>query len=221
MANTPQSDENTPKTPQTESVWRFAWVLLWVLPLALSWDFVRFLTAYHFYHERAQAGLEQMTIAPDPNEVLVVLTGDMGRIPRALELLKVRGSQKLIISGAAKGVGLADLVNQQGASTENLHTVWKRIVLESKSASTVENALCTFELLKGRDVGRIVLITSDYHMGRSLAVFRSYFPMFEIVPYAVTSTAGGRYGNAFWKTGAEYWKSLFYRLSLWINPKTS
>ncbi len=218
MSGSPTESPNpTPPAPP-ESPWRFAWLCLWILPLALSWDFFRFLSTYHFFHERALAGVEQLTAPPDTHEVIVVLTGDMGRIPRSLELLRVRGSAELIISGAAKGVGLTDLVNQQGASSANLRAIWKKITLESKSSSTVENALFSREVMKDRPVGRILLVTSDYHMGRSLAVFRSVFPQWEIIPYSVASTFSGVYGlHFFWKTGAEYWKGLVYRLSLFLG----
>lgn len=149
------------------------------------------------------------------NEILVVLTGDTGRIPRALELLKKRSEARLIVSGAAKGVQLADMVNQQGASTENLTRVWDKIILESESASTVENAIYTRTQIGRPLPERLILITSDYHMDRSLGIFRSVFPGVEIVPFCVSSDWSEKNALHFiWKLGAEYWKSLFFRLSL-------
>lgn len=210
--------ETTTEAPSPGGPWQWVWLLLLILPLALTWDFVRFLSSYYHYHEQARAGVEQLTAPPDPQEVIVVLTGDMGRIPRSLELLRVRGSHQLIISGAAKGVGLTELVNQQGASMANLQTIWKKIKIESEASSTVENALFTKQLLEGRPPMRIILVTSDYHMGRSLAVFRSVFPNAEIIPYGVASQLSGAHSFHFlWKTGAEYWKSLVYRLSLLLG----
>jgi hypothetical protein len=189
-----------------------------VLPLALTWDFFRFASRYTHYHEMALAGVEQLTLPPNPKEVIVVVTGDMGRIPRALELLKIRGSSRLIISGAAPGVRLADLVTQQGASTANLTQIWDKITLESRAASTVENALYTREELQDALPDQLILVTSDYHMERSLAVFRSVFPGTAIFPYSVASTWSGRASlHFFWKTGSEYWKSLVYRLSLFLE----
>ena len=64
--------------------WRLAWAVLWILPLALFWDFSRFITTYYSFHEQAMAGVEQLTAPAHPSEVIVVLTGDIGSIPRAL-----------------------------------------------------------------------------------------------------------------------------------------
>jgi uncharacterized SAM-binding protein YcdF (DUF218 family) len=46
-----------------------------------------------------------------------------------------------------------------------------RIVLENRSTSTRENALFTAQLLRGKP-GRVVLLTSDYHMYRAWHAFR-------------------------------------------------
>ncbi len=198
--------------------WRYLWLGLLIPPALLALDFSRFLSRYHTFHDRAAAGIEQLSVPTQPGEVIVVLTGDIGRIPRALELLKVRGSERLIISGAAKGVSLTELVNQQGASTSNLKEVWKKITLDSNSSSTVENATFTEKEVATAPLTRMILVTSDYHMDRSLAVFRRVFGDLEIIPYSVPSAVSGKDSLHFvWKTGSEYWKSVIYRMTRWLG----
>src|SRR5690606_25127449 len=112
-------------------------------------------------------------------EAIVVLTGDGGRIPRAVEVLRERGSPLLVVSGAGEGISKRDLVNQQGDAATYIHETWERMLVEDKSKTTIDNAQNTAIILSRRYVDRIVLVTSDYHMPRSLKVFRQVFPSVE------------------------------------------
>src|SRR4051794_28139716 len=47
-----------------------------------------------------------------------------------------------------------------------------QILLESSSQSTRESALFIRDMLRDLPPGKIILLTSDYHLRRSLAVFR-------------------------------------------------
>jgi uncharacterized SAM-binding protein YcdF (DUF218 family) len=189
---------------------------LFTLAIVGSVDFGFFLMRYWQYHALALKGTEQLSVPASENEAIVVLTGDIGRIPRALELLRVRGSAQLLISGAAKGVGLAELVTQQGASTTSLPQIWTKIALESDSTSTLENATFTRAHFKTSPVDRILLVTSDYHMGRSLGIFQREMDRTQIVPFAVPSVLSGKDSLHFiFKIGVEYWKTLLYEISLW------
>lgn len=63
----------------------------------------------------------------------------------------------------------------------------KNIILENKSQSTVENILCALvELQRAfwlNRVKKVLLVTSTYHMRRSLAIARYLFPIhIDIVP---------------------------------------
>jgi len=54
------------------------------------------------------------------------------------------------------------------------------ILVEDRSLNTRENALFTYELLKGRNVRRILLVTSAMHMPRAVATFRKVG--FDVMP---------------------------------------
>ncbi len=120
-------------------------------------------------------------------EAVLVLTGDRNRIPKAMKLLHERPSKICIISGANRMATLADLVNQQGKSAVNIHAVWKRILLESRSSSTIENATESLPLLKKHKIRRVLLVTSEYHMPRSTEIFQKSSPDIEFWPIAVPS----------------------------------
>ncbi len=154
-----------------------------------------------------------------PDEAIVVLTGDSRRIAKAFELLRKRHSPWLIISGANKKVALAELVNQQGDSSWNIHEVWEKVVMESRSNSTVDNAKESREILNERKVHRVILVTSDYHMVRTLRIFNKYAPEFTYLPIPVPSEISREFDlfsshtmTGLWKLWVEYLKLNYFRL---------
>jgi len=104
------------------------------------------------------------------------------------------------------------------------------IVGEYASRNTEENARYVEQVLKARGGRRILLVTSAWHMRRSLLMFRRYAPGLEVIPAATDyemmvrgrgdawTDAVRRFwpdGDAFWHTNI-YWKEVFgywgYRL---------
>ena len=118
---------------------------------------------------------------------LVVLTGDRKRIKVALELLIQKEGQFLIISGIGKGATLTDLINAQTESPIDLKIIWEKIILESQSTSTIENAIECAKILRSKKVTRVILVTSDYHMSRSLALFKKFSPEIEYLIHPTPS----------------------------------
>jgi uncharacterized SAM-binding protein YcdF (DUF218 family) len=59
----------------------------------------------------------------------------------------------------------------------------ERVVLESRSRTTYENAVFSRELLQPRPGERYVLVTSGFHMPRAAATFRAQG--FDIIPWTV------------------------------------
>lgn len=144
------------------------------------------------------------------HEAIVVLTGDRRRIPKALELLRSRGSPLLLISGTGKGISLTELVNQQGDSAVKIHEHWEKIVLEDKSTSTIQNARNSSKVLHEKGVKRIILVTSEYHMNRSLMIFKKAVPDAEIFAYPVASDYSQKSLTGLWFFWLEYWKRLLF-----------
>src|SRR5690349_9532325 len=75
-----------------------------------------------------------------------------------------------------------DYLDQQKSSLE------PNIVLEDQALNTIENALNTKLFLQDLGIHEIHLITSDFHMNRSLKIFHSiFYGNYKITPLA-TST---------------------------------
>ncbi len=75
------------------------------------------------------------------------------------------GFSHVIFSGADVAPAMRTFAVSQGIPAS-------AIEVENTSLSTRENALRTAELLHGRALGKLVLLTSDYHAFRALRVFR-------------------------------------------------
>jgi uncharacterized SAM-binding protein YcdF (DUF218 family) len=120
---------------------------------------------------------------------IVVLTGGGGRMEKALQLLSQGKGKALFVSGANDGVTLADLLARASAPTRA--ALKKRfgqqppIHLGHAAQNTIGNALETRDWLREIGYKRILLVTSNYHMPRSLNEFRENLGDVEIIPVAV------------------------------------
>lgn len=121
-------------------------------------------------------------------EVIVVLGGDTAppiyprRIPEvggsgdrliyAAYLYKQGKAENILFSsGAIEWLYLAEPGNENVQLLELMgvprHAIW----LESKSLNTYENALYSRQILEEKGIRRILLVTSAFHMPRSVALF--------------------------------------------------
>jgi uncharacterized SAM-binding protein YcdF (DUF218 family) len=181
---------------------------LTLLGSALFIDCALFLRSVYRYRVLA---ITPKTLPPEDKkkEVIIVLTGDGFRIPRSLELLEERKKALLLISGTAKGITRKDLMNAQRDPSLPVSAVWDRILLESSSSSTVENAQNSFAIVNKEGFERIILVTSDYHMERSRQIFTHFFSPSSLIEYPTVSGSSGRV--FLWKVFIEYTKLFSYR----------
>lgn len=77
------------------------------------------------------------------------------------------GRAPIMVLSANKGgaIKMARILETKGLATSSLR-------VESQADSTYENALYSSRILKQEKLGRVLLVTSPYHMPRSLAVLR-------------------------------------------------
>lgn len=164
----------------------------------------RFYSACNVQAASALAG-PMLPAGGEADEAIVVLAGDRGRIPAALNLLRLRNSANLLISGAGKTTTLVDLMNLQGEAATRVRESWNRILFESQSSSTWENAIEAKALLVPPPK-RIILVTSDYHMVRAAKIFHRVLPGVTIVRFPVTSQFSSHPGFF----SEEHLKGLWY-----------
>jgi uncharacterized SAM-binding protein YcdF (DUF218 family) len=104
------------------------------------------------------------------------------RYPNA-RLVYTGGSARLFSNDAKEADYAAEIF-------ESLGIPRSRLIMERLSRNTAENAAFTKDLVKPRDGERWLLVTSAFHMPRSVGLFRKVG--FAVEPYPVDWRIGGR-----------------------------
>jgi uncharacterized SAM-binding protein YcdF (DUF218 family) len=113
------------------------------------------------------------------------LVGGAERLTAAVALSRQFPGVRLVYSGQSGA-----LLGTTASEAEFARRLWlslgvdaDRIVIENRSRNTYENAQFTRDLLQPRAGQRFILVTSAYHMPRSVGLFRE--AGFDVVPYPV------------------------------------
>ncbi|HEX3496020.1 MAG TPA: YdcF family protein [Methylocella sp.] len=115
----------------------------------------------------------------------VFLTADAARMTAGIELARRYPSARLVFSGGSAGLLLEGRAEAIGARKLwlSLGVPDERMTFEEKSRNTWENALFTRELVKPKPGETWLLVTSAWHMPRSVGIFKHLG--FEVIPYPV------------------------------------
>ena len=112
-------------------------------------------------------------------DAIVVLTGGGERVPTALNLLKDNYADHLLISGVHPSVKMNDLT--KGLSPN----IRQRITLDYIAKDTRGNAKETADWILKNKIKSVILITSFYHMPRSVFEVLKKSPDLNIIPQPV------------------------------------
>lgn len=147
----------------------------------------------------------------DPDAV-VVLAGGKGRIEEGIRLYRAGKGRQLFLIGVDPVVKKTDLYKESTGVRSG-----EQVYLEKASRNTLENALFARELISKNKVRSMLLITSRYHMKRSLLIFRSILPKdIAIYPHPVSSTNSlegwWSHGGSLRLLFSEFYKYCLYRV---------
>jgi uncharacterized SAM-binding protein YcdF (DUF218 family) len=151
---------------------RVAWAALAALAVGALW--LAGLIAFANAIPRSGAEDERTT------DAIVVLTGGSGRLEEGATLLQNARASKLFVSGVPLGVDAARLL--PGLSAEQIQCC---VILGRVADTTTGNAEETRDWMRSMGYASLRLVTSNYHMPRSLTEFRHAMPGVAIVPHAV------------------------------------
>ncbi len=153
---------------------------------------------------------------------IVVLTGGDERIIAGMDLLRQGRAQRLLISGVHPGNRsvrtLLATIDPEGPRTRLTQCC---VDLGYAAQNTAGNSLEARDWSIKKGYRKLIIVTSDYHMPRSLAEFSDAMPGVELIAYPVTA----RYLNpqAWWQDRAtakvllgEYAKLLIVRARVGI-----
>ncbi len=156
--------------------WRAAFPLVLVLPVVvLVAGFVAF----------AEKIVRARPPADAHADAIVVLTGGAQRIDGALELIAEKRARRLLISGVNPSVTARDLAR---VVSRNLRDDLACCVdLGKEALDTIGNAAETRNWAEERGFGSLIVVTSDYHMPRSMIELAGAMPDIALIPYPVPS----------------------------------
>ena len=173
---------NATKQPETVRIARrLVFALAVLVPFIWSIGFILFIDS-----------IPRLTAPPSGRvDAVVVLTGGSKRVAAGFKALIAKRADKLFISGVFADTRPIDL--QALAKKENVAVPDQLLAccvsLGFKAEDTRGNALETAGWAAERSVGSILLVTSNYHMPRSILELRQATPGLRIVPYPVMSDA--------------------------------
>jgi uncharacterized SAM-binding protein YcdF (DUF218 family) len=112
-------------------------------------------------------------------DAIIVFTGGYHRIDSGIELLEKGLAQKLLISGVKSGIKIDNI-----ATNNNLKD---KISLGYDAQNTIGNAIETKHWLQENNFHSIRLVTSNYHMIRSIRKLKYIMPEIIIIPHPIPS----------------------------------
>ncbi|WP_018183324.1 YdcF family protein [Kaistia granuli] len=116
---------------------------------------------------------------------IVALTGGTARIDGALALLRDNRAEKLLISGVNPAVGRHDIARAvERASNIVLD---HRVDLGHAARNTIGNADETRAWVEKQGIHSLIIVTSDYHMPRSMVELSRAMPDVQLIPYPVSN----------------------------------
>lgn len=115
-------------------------------------------------------------------DAIVVLTGGPKRLEVGLNLMTGKHAQKMMVSGVHKDVRIRELIALTGADQALFNCC---ITLDRAAQNTLENAAETAKWVSKNAFNSIILVTADYHIQRSVVLFRKSMPQITVIPFPV------------------------------------
>jgi uncharacterized SAM-binding protein YcdF (DUF218 family) len=145
-------------------------------------------------------------------DAVVVLTGDDGRIEVALDLLQSRKGKRLLISGVHNTTTKSAILKAAGRKHPTLTCC---IDLGHTALDTRGNAMETAQWAMQNGYKKLIIVTSDYHMPRSLIELANAASDLELIPYTTSAKASNFQDfEAFKKSLREYGKYIAARIRI-------
>ncbi len=126
-------------------------------------------------------------------QAVIALTGGKNRILEAVNVYKKGMANKVFISGVSRNVSWEMIKKRQKIELINDDD----ITIGYRAKNTIGNAKETVAWLKKNKIKSIRLVTSNYHMARSIAEFKLKDEKLKIIPHPVYSD---RVEKKWWKS---------------------
>ena len=131
--------------------------------------------------------VRNFTPAPEPERAdgIVALTGPSAeRVNAAIRLLEQDKGERVLISGVNREVRRQEL-RELTPGSNRLFNCCVDLGFEAETTTGNAQEIAAWARAKGYD--HLIVVTSDYHMPRSLMEIRGAAPDLELTPYAVST----------------------------------
>jgi uncharacterized SAM-binding protein YcdF (DUF218 family) len=143
---------------------------------------------------------------------IVALTGDEVRIQEAVRLLANGKAKRLLISGVYPTTNKPEIISLNTTGQGDASLFRCCVDLDKRALNTEDNAFETTVWVRQRGFRSLIVVTSDYHMPRSLVELRQSMPDVELIPYPVRSrrpdTSWRTHPRTVWVLAKEYMKFI-------------
>lgn len=140
---------------------------------------------------------------PEKADAIIVLTGGQSRLGAAFDLLESGKGQRLLISGVNPAARDEDIRAAAGAEKQLFACC---VDIDHAALDTIGNAAESAKWAADHDFDRIIVVTNNYHMPRSLLEMSRYLSGAELVPYPVVNTP---LDNGGWLTKPDALRVIF------------
>lgn len=130
------------------------------------------------------AGLKTPLAAPRA-DAIVVLTGGQARLETAVDLLRSGSGKRLLISGVHPSAKKPALQRATGADAGLFACC---IDLDRAALDTIGNAVESAKWIAEGGYDRVVVVTNNYHMPRSMLEMQRHTTGMELIPYPVVNS---------------------------------
>lgn len=149
--------------------------------------------------------ISHLATPDDPGNAdgIIVLTGGQSRIDAAVNLLKSGKGKRLLISGVHPTARLRDLQAVTGGDKSLFSCC---VDIDHAALDTVGNAAESAKWVTSHAYNRVILVTNNYHMPRTLLEMRRYLGNADLMPYPVVNS---RLDDGGWITKPDAVRVLF------------
>lgn len=167
------------------------------------------------------AHISGLKFAPtEKADAVIVLTGGAGRIGMGLDMLAARQGSHLFITGVNNQVDMPTIMRMWRGDNTDIVTCC--VTLGHQAHNTHQNAAEARKWVSGvRDVRSAYIVTSSYHMPRTILEFRQALPGITLYPAPVPYGTGPDHDQKnFWHLAfSEYNKTLLTWIRVTLTPK--
>ena len=167
------------KIKEEEEAKFFRWIKKFFFGLILFavLGFLSLMITIPYYADRLVQDTKSLLYDEAP-DVIIVFTGDQGRIEHALKLAEKHPSAKLYISGVFSKNSLITLVEENKIklpSSKGIDWLSQNIEIDYAAQNTIGNVLMTLNFIRKNFLtGKILVVSSSYHFTRINLLFNFF-----------------------------------------------